>query len=106
MELSTSTVNNALNRAHKESSNVRSLAEMDLVHKIQIDSNYVQTHPNIFYKVVSETEGASSNDDESIYVAMQNRFTKLINTIEGKQSILIKLLIYVNISLNKIGICI
>ena len=55
MELSTSTVNNALNRNHKEGSNVRSLAEMDLVHKIQIDSSYVQTHPNIFYKPIRET---------------------------------------------------
>ena len=103
MELSTSTVNNALNRNHKEGSNVRSLAEMDLVHKIQIDSSYIQTHPNIFYKPISETKGASSNEDESIYAAMQNRFTKLINTSNGKQSILINLLIYVNITLNKKG---
>lgn len=103
MELSTSTVNNALNRNHKEGSNVRSLAEMDLVHKIQIDSQYVQTHPNIFYKPVRETKGTSSDDDDSIYVAMQNRFTKLINTLEGKRSILINLLIYVNITLNKTG---
>lgn len=103
MELSTSTVNNALNRNHKEGSNVRSLAEMDLVRKIQIDSSYVQTHPNIFYKPIKETKGTSSDDDETIYVAMQNRFTKLINTLAGKQSILINLLIYVNITLNKKG---
>ena len=103
MELSTSTVNNALNRNHKEGSTTRSLAEMDLVHKIQIDSSYVQTHPNIFYKPIKETKGASSDDDESIYAAMQNRFTKLINTSDGKRSILINLLIYVNITLNKTG---
>ena len=103
MELSTSTVNNALNRNHKEGSNVRSLAEMDLVHKIQVDSSYVQTHPNIFYKPIGETEGASSDDDDSSYVAMYNAFTKLINTLEGKQTILINLLIYVNITLNKTG---
>ena len=103
MELSTSTVNNALNRNHKEGSNVRSLAEMDLVHKIQVDSSYVQTHPNIFYKPIRETEGASSDDDDSSYVAMYNAFTKLINTLEGKQTILINLLIYVNITLNKTG---
>ena len=103
MELSTSTVNNALNRNHKEGSNVRSLAEMDLVHKIQIDSSDIQTHPNIFYKPIKETEGASSDDDENIYAAMQTEFTKLINTSNGKQSILINLLIYVNITLNKTG---
>ena len=103
MKLSKSTVNNALNRNHEKGSNVRSLVEMDLVHKIQIDSEYVQSHPNIFYKPISETDGTSPDDDESIDVAMQNGFTKLINTLEGKQSILINLLIYVNITLNKTG---
>lgn len=103
MELATATVNNALNRNHKEGSNVRSLVEMDLVHKIQIDSNYVQTHPNIFYKPIKKTDRASSDDDDSIYAAMYIRFTKLINTLAGKQSILINLLIYVNITLNKRG---
>lgn len=103
MKLSTSTVNNALNRNHEKGSNVRSLVEMNLVHKIQLDSDYVQSHPNIFYKPITETDGTSPNDDDSNYAAMQNEFTKLINTTEGKQSILIYLLIYVNITLNKRG---
>ncbi|WP_458452945.1 hypothetical protein [Methanobrevibacter sp.] len=103
MKLSKSTVNNALNRNHEKSSNVRSLVEMDLVHKIQIDSEYVQSHPNIFYKPISENDGASLNDDDNAYADMQNEFTKQINTEKGKQSILINLLIYVNITLNKRG---
>ena len=103
MKLSKSTVNNALNRNHEKGSNVRSLVEMDLVHKIQIDSEYVQSHPNIFYKQISETDESSSNNDDSTYAAMQNEFTKQINTEKGKQSILINLLIYVNITLNKKG---
>lgn len=103
MEMPVATVNNALNRNHKEGSTTRSLAEMDLVHKIQIDSSYVQTHPNIFYKPIKETKGASSNDDEDNHAAMYILFTKLINTLNGKQSILINLLIYVNITLNKKG---
>ena len=103
MGLNSSTVNNALNRNHKQGSTTRSLAEMDLVHKIQIDSSHMQTHPNIFYKPITETEGASSDNDSNIYVAMDTAFTKQINTLEGKQSILINLLIYVNITLNKKG---
>ena len=102
MELNKHTVTNFLDRSSKDGVTTRSLMERGLVEAIIIEDNI--RYPNkIYYKPIRETVGKPSNPENNMNVRMYNEYTSVINTLNAKQSILINLLIYINIILNKTG---
>ena len=102
-DATTDKVRHALVNNHKDNTTTKSLIEQDLVKKIQIVSETYRIKPNIFYIPKDETTVNASIDDDSIYVSIQNVFEGMINTVEGKRSILINILIYANIVINTEG---
>ena len=94
-----STLKHALDRFSE--GNQKSLCEIGLVDKIQLDENNSKS-PNFYYKV--KHEGKVSNLDESI---MQDKKIKFAYSIESsivKQKIILDLLIYANIIINERGL--
>ena len=102
MGMNPHTVKNFLDRSSKDGVTTRSLMDMGYVEGIIIDENI--RYPNkIYYRPIRETVGASSNPKNNMNVRKYTEYTSMINTLNAKQSILINLLIYVNIILNKKG---
>lgn len=102
MGMNPHTVKNFLDRSSKDGVTTRSLMDMGYVEGIIIDENI--RYPNkVYYKPIRETVGASSNPKNNMNVRKYTEYTSMINTSNAKQSILINLLIYVNIILNKRG---
>lgn len=102
MGMNPHTVKNFLDRSSKDGVTTRSLMDMGYVEGIIIDENI--RYPNkVYYKPIRETVGASSNPKNNMNVRKYTEYTSMINTLNAKQSILINLLIYVNIILNKRG---
>lgn len=102
MGMNPHTVKNFLDRSSKDGVTTRSLMDMGYVEGIMIDDNI--RYPNkIYYRPIRETVGASSNPKNNMNVRKYTEYTSMINTSNAKQSILINLLIYVNIILNKKG---
>ena len=102
MEINKHTLGNFLDRTSNDGVTTRSLIERGLVESIIIEDNI--RYPNkIYYRPIRETVGKTSNHESNMNVEMYTAFTSVLNTLHGKQSILINLLIYVNIILNKKG---
>ena len=102
LEINKHTLANFLDRSSKDGVTTRSLVERGLVEAIIIEDNI--RYPNkIYYRPIRETVGKASNHETNMNVRMYNEFTSVINTLNGKQSILINILIYVNIILNERG---
>lgn len=98
LKCNVSTLSNDLDRNNQGTS--KSLYELGLIDKIQIDED-VKNSPNIYYKIKIEEE--SSESDKSIMYDMYSQFTQLISYSITKQKIIIDLLYYVNIIINKKG---
>ena len=79
----------------------KSLIEMGLVEKIQLDEKNKKS-PNFYYKI--KDEGVSSNPNESDVHDGKIQFAHSLNSPIVKQKIIINLLIYANIIINKKGI--
>lgn len=102
MEINKHTVTNFLDRSSKDGVTTRSLMERGLVEAILIEDN-IRYPTKIYYRPIRETVGKPSNDESNMNVGMYTAFTSILNSLNGKQSILINLLIYINIILNKRG---
>ena len=102
LEINKHTLANFLDRSSKEGVTTRSLVERGLVEAIIIEDN-IRYANKIYYRPIRETVGKTSNQEYNMNVGMYTAFTSILNTLNVKQSILINLLIYVNIILNKTG---
>ena len=99
LKCSTSTLKHDLDRFDKGTH--KSLVELDIVNKIQLDEDNSKS-PNFYYKVKKEGEG--SNKEINYDNNMQNQFAHSFLSSFVKQKIIIDLLIYANIIINKKGI--
>ena len=92
------TLTNLLDKS-KENSTTKSLIELGLVDKIQLEETTYR--PNFYYKIKNEGKGlfSSENSIEAIEIEFQESFQDSL----VKQTIIINLLFYCNILLNEIG---
>ena len=92
------TLTNLLDKS-KENSTTKSLIELGLVDKIQLEETTYR--PNFYYKIKNDGKGLfpSENSIEAIEIQFQESFQDSL----VKQTIIINLLFYCNILLNKIG---
>lgn len=92
------TLTNLLDKS-KETSTTKSLIELGLVDKIQLEETTYR--PNFYYKIKNEGEGlfSSKKSIEAIEIQFQESFQDSL----VKQTIIINLLFYCNILLNEIG---
>lgn len=97
--INTNTLTNLLDKS-KEASTTKSLIELGLVDKIQLENTTYK--PNYYYKIKNEGEAvfSSENSIEAIEIQFQETFQDSL----VKQTIIINLLFYCNILLNEIGI--
>ena len=99
LEVNPSTLKHALDRFNE--GNQKSLCEIGLVDKIQLDENNSRS-PNYYYKV--KLDGESPKSSESLVQDMQIEFAHSFNSSIVKQLIIIKLLIYAKILINERGV--
>lgn len=92
------TLTNLLDKS-KENSTTKSLIELGLVDKIQLEETTYK--PNFYYKIKNEGKGLFSSEKsiEAIEIQFQESFQDSL----VKQTIIINLLFYCNILLNEIG---
>lgn len=97
--INTNTLTNLLDKS-KENSTTKSLIELGLVDKIQLEN--ITYKPNYYYKIKNEGEGVFSSEKsiEAIEIQFQETFQDSLI----KQTIIINLLFYCNILLNEKGI--
>lgn len=98
LSVNPSTLKHALDRFNE--GNKKSLCEIGLVDKIQIDEDNPKS-PNFYYKI--KNDGTVSNSTSNYVQDMQNAFAHAFKSSIVKQSIIIDLLIYANIIINKRG---
>lgn len=95
-----STLKHALDRFSE--GNQKSLLEIGLVDKIQLDENNPKS-PNFYYKV--KKDGATPKSSNDNVHNLQIDFAHVLDSSIVKQTIIIDLLIYANIILNERGGC-
>jgi len=99
LNINQNTLTNLLDKS-KEQSTTKSLIELGLVEKIQLED--IIYKPNYYYKIKNDNEGLFSSEKsiEAIEIQFQETFQDSL----VKQTIIINLLFYCNILLNEIGL--